>query len=83
MAIERVLLCAIQRQPLRLDDGWHEPTAVRGWTQVVFRRRSDGSRRVYTLDDLIAHLRDWGAGRGSREGASHREPVPSRPARAG
>jgi hypothetical protein len=77
---ERVLLYAIQGQPLRLDDEWHEPTGVRGWTQVVFRRRSDGSRRVYTLDDLIDHLREWGTGAGRREGPAHREPVSPGPA---
>jgi hypothetical protein len=73
---ERVLLYAVSGEPLRLEDDWYAPTAVRGWTQVVFRRRSDGSRRVYTLDDLIAHLRDWGAGRGRRAGPAHRAAPP-------
>jgi hypothetical protein len=78
---EQILLYAIQRQPLWVDDDWQEPTGVRGWTQVVFRRRADGSRRVYTLDDLLAHLRDWGAGPGERQGKARRRTVPSRAAR--
>src|SRR5207248_1302505 len=75
---ERVLMYAVRRQPLWVDDAWHAPTGVRGWTQVVFRRRGDGRERVYTLDDLLAHLRDWGAGRGSRAGKSRRRTVRTR-----
>ncbi|AHG91209.1 hypothetical protein J421_3672 [Gemmatirosa kalamazoonensis] len=77
---EQVLLYAVQRQPLWVDDDWAEPTGVRGWTQVVFRRRGDGSRRVYSLDDLLAYLRDWGTGRGARAGRTRRRTVPSRAA---
>jgi len=72
---EQILLYAVQRQPLWVDDDWQEPTAVRGWTQVVFRRRGDGTRRVYSLDDLLAHLRDWGAGPGERKGRSRRRTI--------
>lgn len=78
---EQVLLFAVQREPLILDGVLHEPTGVRGWTQVVFRRHGDGRRRVYTLDDLLEHLREWGSGRGKRLGTSRRASAPVGPPR--
>jgi hypothetical protein len=32
---------------------------MRGWSQVVFRRDSDRSRHVFSIDYLLAHLDDW------------------------
>jgi hypothetical protein len=38
---------------------WHRPIGVRGWTHIVFRRESDGARRVMSLDEMLAHLDAW------------------------
>ena len=43
---ERVLSHAISGRRVRMDGSWHRPIGVRGWTHVVFRRESDGARRV-------------------------------------
>jgi hypothetical protein len=42
-----------------MDGSWHRPVGVRGWTHVVFRRESDGARRVMSLDQMLAHLDAW------------------------
>jgi hypothetical protein len=55
---EQVLVNAVHRIPLELDDGVWTPETVLGWSRVRFRR-SDGRRRVMTLDALIAYLSRW------------------------
>jgi hypothetical protein len=42
-----------------MDGCWHRPIGVRGWSHVVFRRESDGVRRVMSLDEMLAHLDAW------------------------
>ena len=42
-----------------MDGSWHRPIGVRGWTHVVFRRESDGARRVMSLDEMLTHLDAW------------------------
>jgi hypothetical protein len=56
---ERVLGHAIAGRRVRMDGSWHRPIGVRGWTHVVFRRESDGLRRVMSLDEMLAHLDAW------------------------
>ncbi len=57
---ERVLIHAIAGQKLRLYGHWFTPVGMRGWSQVVFRRDSDGSRNHYfSIDYLLGHLDDW------------------------
>ena len=56
---ERVLGHAIAGRRVRMDGSWHRPVGVRGWTHVVFRRESDGVRRVMSLDEMLAHLDAW------------------------
>lgn len=55
---EQVLIRAVSGQKLHLDGHWYTPVNVRGWSQVVFRR-DDGTPRVFPLDFLVRHLRDW------------------------
>jgi hypothetical protein len=55
---EQVILNAIRRVPLELDDGSWLPESVMGWSRVMFRRL-DGRRRVITLDRLVEHLDRW------------------------
>ncbi len=56
---ERVLIRAISGQKLHMGGDWYTPTGMRGWSRVIFRRKADNSRHVFTLDYLLGHLRDW------------------------
>jgi len=56
---ERVLIRAISGQKLHMGGDWYTPTGMRGWSRVIFRRKADNSRHVFTLDYLLDHLRDW------------------------
>ncbi|MBA3645169.1 MAG: hypothetical protein H0W63_03245 [Gemmatimonadaceae bacterium] len=56
---ERVLIHAISGQKLHINGEWYTPTGMRGWSRVVFRRRSDKTRHVFTLDYLLQHLPNW------------------------
>jgi len=57
---ERVVRHALSGDTLRVADERYKPTGMRGWSRVVFRRERDGRRRIFSLDELIPHLRDWG-----------------------
>lgn len=59
---ERILLHAISGDPLVMDPDRYTPTGMQGWSHVVFRRERDGTRHVFSLDELMDHLRDWGSG---------------------
>lgn len=63
---ERVLGHAINGERLRLDREVYVPVGMQGWSHVVFRRASDRSRHVMSLDHLLEHLDDWGGGGGAR-----------------
>jgi hypothetical protein len=56
---ERVLIRAISGRKLWLAGRPYTPVAMRGWSQVVFRRDADGSRHALGIDDLLDHLEDW------------------------
>jgi hypothetical protein len=58
---ERVVLNTIEQKPLVLGPDRYTPVGMRGWSRVVFRRESDGSRTVLPLDTLVKHLDDWAA----------------------
>ena len=65
---ERVLIHAITGEELHMNGQWYKPTGMKGWSRVVFRRREDGSKHVFSLDYLLDHLSDWEkrAGRNGR-----------------
>jgi hypothetical protein len=56
---ERVLIRAISGDKLHMDGEWYTPTGMRGWSRVVFRRKTDNSRHIFSLDYLLDHLREW------------------------
>ena len=58
---ERVLGHAISGEKLKMDRDVYVPVGMQGWSHVVFRRASDRSRHVMSLDHLLDHLDDWGA----------------------
>ena len=59
---ERILLHAVSGDPLLMDPDIYTPTGMQGWSHVVFRRERDGTRHVFSLDELMDHLRGWGTG---------------------
>jgi hypothetical protein len=56
---ERVLIRAIRGEELHMNGMWYKPTGMKGWSRVVFRRREDGTRHVFSLDHLLDHLPEW------------------------
>jgi hypothetical protein len=56
---ERVFIRAIARVPLRIDGSRYTPVGMKGWSHVVFRRDSDGSKHAFSLDFLLRHLDRW------------------------
>ena len=56
---ERVLIHAISGQKLHINGDWYTPTGMRGWSRVIFRRASDKSKHIFTLDYLLQHLPNW------------------------
>lgn len=59
---ERVVRHALAGRTLKLSDDRYKPTGMQGWSRVVFRRESDGRRRIFSLDELLPHLRRWDKG---------------------
>ena len=56
---ERVLGHAISGERLKLDREVYTPVGMQGWAHVVFRKDSDKSRHVLSLDYLLDHLDEW------------------------
>jgi hypothetical protein len=59
---ERVLGHAINGERLKLDREVYTPVGMQGWAHVVFRKDSDKSRHVLSLDYLLDHLDEWDSG---------------------
>ena len=55
---EQVLIHAIAGDRLRMSGRWYTPVGMRGWSKVVMES-GDGSRHVFSIDQLLNHLRDW------------------------
>jgi hypothetical protein len=77
---ERVLIHAISGQKLHINGDWYTPTGMRGWSRVIFRRASDKTKHVFTLDYLLQHLPNWERprrrGKNSPRKKRHRQPNP-------
>ncbi|MGH7677670.1 MAG: hypothetical protein ACRENU_04325 [Gemmatimonadaceae bacterium] len=58
---ERVLGHAISGERLKMEREVYTPVGMQGWGHVVFRRDSDKSRHVLSLDYLLDHLDEWDA----------------------
>ena len=50
---ERVLRDVVGRRPIRLNGEQWTPVRVRGWSQVVLQRDSDGARVTLSLDAVL------------------------------
>jgi hypothetical protein len=58
--LEQIVLHALSGDKLRIDGTDYTPMGMQGWSRIIFRRDLDGKRRILPLDDLIAHLPEWG-----------------------
>ncbi|MBA3890443.1 MAG: hypothetical protein H0X64_07925 [Gemmatimonadaceae bacterium] len=56
---ERVVRHAIAGDTLNVASDSYKATGMKGWSRVVFRRERDGRRRIFSLDELLPHLRNW------------------------
>ncbi|HUO86180.1 MAG TPA: hypothetical protein VM617_02215, partial [Thermoanaerobaculia bacterium] len=56
---EWVLIRAIAGDVLRMNGRDHHPVGMRGWSEVVFERRPEGTRHRYSIDFLLQHLDRW------------------------
>lgn len=56
---ERVLIRAISGRKLLIDGRPYTPTGMRGWSEVVFRRDSDRTRHIFSIDFLLNQLVNW------------------------
>ena len=56
---ERILIRAISGQKLRMNGDTYTPIGLRGWSEVVFRRDSDGRHRRVPFDLLRRYLELW------------------------
>jgi hypothetical protein len=59
---ERVLGHAISGERLKMDREVYTPVGMQGWAHVIFRKDSDKSRHVLSLDYLLDHLDEWDSG---------------------
>jgi hypothetical protein len=58
--LEQIVMHALSGDKLHLDGSEYTPTGMQGWSRIVFTRDADGKKRVMPLEDLLAHLPDWG-----------------------
>ncbi len=56
---ERALINAVAGRPLKLFGTLCTPVRVRGWSEVVFRRESDGGLVALPIDLLAHRLDEW------------------------
>lgn len=52
---ERVIHRILEHRPLQIGGTTWRPERMQGWYEIVFRETYSGTRRVFNLDDLVAH----------------------------
>jgi hypothetical protein len=58
-AYEQVFLKLVSGGKLRMGDGLYSPVGMKGWYHAVFRRDSDGTELLLTIDQLLRKMSDW------------------------
>jgi hypothetical protein len=58
-AYEQVFLKLVSGGKLRLGSDLLTPVGMRGWYHAVFRRESDGSETLITIDELLRKMGNW------------------------
>jgi len=58
-AYEQVFLKLVSGGRLRVGNDLYTPVGMKGWYHAIFRRESDGSERLLTIDQLLKKMNDW------------------------
>jgi hypothetical protein len=58
-AYEQVFLKLVSGGRLRMGNDTWTPVGMKGWYHAVFRRESDGSEALLTIDQLLERMGDW------------------------
>lgn len=58
-AYEEVFLRLVSGNRLRIGRDTYTPVGMKGWYHAIFRRDSDGSERLLTIDQLLRKMDDW------------------------
>jgi hypothetical protein len=58
-AYEKVFLKLVSGGRLKIGADTYTPVGMIGWDQAVFRRDTDGKRRLLTIDQLLKRMNDW------------------------
>jgi hypothetical protein len=58
-AYEQVFLKLVSGGKLRMGNELYSPIGMKGWYHAIFRRDSDGTERLLTIDQLLRKMSDW------------------------
>jgi hypothetical protein len=58
-AYEQVFLKLVSGGRLRVGKDLYTPVGMKGWYHAIFRRESDGSEKLLTIDQLLKKMGDW------------------------
>ncbi len=58
-AYEQVFLKLVSGGRLRFGNEIYRPIGMKGWYHAIFRRDSDGTERLLSIDQLLTKMNDW------------------------
>jgi hypothetical protein len=58
-AYEQVFLRLVSGGQLKVGNDLYTPVGMKGWYHAIFRRESDGSEKLLTIDQLLKKMGDW------------------------
>ncbi|HEX7150114.1 MAG TPA: hypothetical protein VF618_01410 [Thermoanaerobaculia bacterium] len=58
-AYEQVFLKLVSGGRLKMGKDLYTPVGMKGWYHAVFRRESDGSEKLLSIDQLLKKMNDW------------------------
>ena len=58
-AYEQVFLKLVSGGRLKMGRELYTPVGMKGWYHAIFRRESDGTERLLSIDQLLKKMNDW------------------------
>ena len=58
-AYEQVFLKLVSGEKLRVGNDVYRPIGMKGWYHAIFRRDSDGTEKLLSIDQLLTKMNDW------------------------
>lgn len=58
-AYEQVFLKLVSGSRLKVGRDLYTPVGMKGWYHAVFRRESDGTEKLLSIDQLLKKMNDW------------------------